>query len=379
MDMRNESVTCKKGLALIALLMAICIAGCLGLPAKAHAAQLTAGDAQLTAQPDQGAQLSLQKKAKASKKAKAQKKAKVYKIRSAKQWRAISTYKGGTFKLMKSIKLPNEKYYLNIKKSKKYVIDLNGHTVKTAYTGVPLRTVAPLHVAGGTVVLKNSKSKGMLYSTETAAVVLQGAGKFYLQNATVVNNATEFRSDITSAIMAYGKSKCYLQGNKTRIQSIGNGVALFEKSRLYVTGNPWVRAGANNYTGQFTHYGSAVVVASRDARASIKGGSYGTKATPDAFVYSVVGSQRYTQSGNYPILDQSGFAIGTMIPKGYKVVDSKGQTLSTYQMGMMDYYDGVNAPSMADLLAGMGYKSPEYYQVFTADVNGYYTVYVRQG
>ena len=67
-----------------------------------------------------------------------------------------------------------------------------------------------------------------------------------------------------------------------------------------------------------------------------------------------------------------------MIPKGYKVVNLKGATLSTYQTGMMDYYNGVTAPSMADLLAKMGYKSPEYYQVFKKDVNGYYTVYVKK-
>ena len=349
-------------LVLVAALAA-CVALCLALPARALALEIAAaGDAGALSAQDVTMQAQ---------------KAKVHKVCNAKQWHAISKYKGGTFKIMKNITLPSESYYLNIRKSKKYVIDLNGHKVKTAYTGVPLRTVCPLNVAGGTVILKNSKKKGMLYSTETAAVTIQGYGKFYLKNATIVNNATEFRSDITSGIMVYGKGKCYLQG-KSRIQSIGNGVALFEKSRLYATGNPWVRAGANTYEGQFMHYGCGINIASRDARVSLKGGSYGTKASPDAALDSPVGTFMYAQSANYPILDQFGYALEKAVGKKYKVVDAKGHVVKVRGSNLSDYYDGVNAPSWEELLAELGYKPEQRYTTYETDKAGYYSVYIKK-
>ena len=162
--------------------------------------------------------------------------AQVHKIRTAAQWHDIGKYNGGTFKIMNNIKLTSESQYLTISKNKKYTIDFNGKTVKTTYTGVALRTTAPLCVNKGTMVIKtsNKKGKGVLYSTETAAVVLQGNAKLYFKSGSIVDDATEFRSDITSAIMTYDNSKCYLQG-KCKIQSIGNGVALMGASKLYAT------------------------------------------------------------------------------------------------------------------------------------------------
>ena len=351
-----------------------CITLCFGLAAEAYAVALSAGSSDSLSAA--GAPLKAQAKKKSKTAKKYNKKAKGVKIKNATQWAQIGLYKkGGTFKVAKNIALPNEKYYLNITKNKKYTIDLNGHTVKTTYTGVPLRTVSPLYVKAGTVTLKTGKSKGMLYSTETAAVVLEGSSKFYMKSGTVVDNATEFRSDITSAIMAYGASQCYVQG-KSAIQSIGNGIAVFGNASLFVTGSPFVRAGANEYKGQFTHYGSAVSIASPTAKASIKGGSFGTKASPDVDLWSPAVTMTYTQSGNYPILDMYGKAIVNISP-GYKYVDSKLNPITVTYTGMDNYYDGVNAPSMADLMESLGYSYPRISKLATdvADANGYYTIY----
>lgn len=364
--MTTEILNRSKGIVVLMLALAACLACCLMLPSQARADGLAAGDGSaLSAQSGQAdkAQLTTQK-------------AKVYKISTAAQWHNISKYNGGTFKIVKDISLPSEGYYLNIRKSKKYTIDLNGHTVKTAYADVPLRTAAPLNVAGGTVILKDSKKKrGMLYSTETAAVVTQGYAKFYLKNARVANNAAEFRSDITSGIMTYGKSKCYVQGT-SQILSIGNGIATFEKSKLYITGNPWVRAGYNIYRGQFMHYGSAISIASKYSKASIKGGSYGTMASPDIVYNNGITSMRYTQSANYPILDQWGYSLKKAIPKGKVVVDQYGNVLEPYKPGAFDYYNGTTAPDMEKLIEKYGVKASLYYQVFETDSSGFYTVRV---
>ena len=184
--------------------------------------------------------------------------AKTYKIRTASDWKNIGKKNGGTFKLMKDIKLTSEKQYLTISKNKKYTIDLNGHKVATTYSGVNLRTVCPLTVKKGTVILKSSKkNKGVLYSTEAAAVTVTGSAKFYLKSGAIVDDAVEFRSDVTSAVALADKAKCYISG-ASMVQSIGNGVAMLGKSKLYLTGHPYIRAGANNYTGQFTHYGNGI-------------------------------------------------------------------------------------------------------------------------
>lgn len=44
---------------------------------------------------------------------------------------------------------------------------------------------------------------------------------------------------------------------------------------------------------------------------------------------------------------------------------------------MDNYYDGVNAPSMADLMESLGYSYPKISKLATtvADANGFYTIY----
>ena len=363
---RETTKTRKATAAIVAAAIAFALGLALGAthPTTALAQDLTAGSATSLGAQDNAQQMQL-----------VTQKAKVHKIRTAAQWHIIGRYKGGTFKIMKNITLPNENYYLNITKNRKYVIDLNGKMVKTAYTGVPLRTVSPLHATKGKVILKSSKkNKGVLYSTETAAVVLQGTAKFYLKSGSIVNNATEFRSDITSGIMAYDKSKCYLQG-KSRVRSIGNGVALFGSSKLFTTGKPYVRAGANEYTGQFMHYGSGISVASKSARIKLKGGSFGTKASPDATLWSPAVTMTYAQSANYPILDQFGYALPSGLAKGYKCIDAKGSKVAMRGSNLSEYYDGVNAPSWTDLLASMGYREEQRYTTSVKSADGYYTVY----
>lgn len=355
-------------ISLFVCTLAICaLAACFLLPVQAHAAeQPQVPRAVLTTSDQVPADTTVSKDVSQGK---------VYTIKTAAQWHNIGLYKGGTFKLGKNIVLANEKQYLTINKNYTYKIDLNGYQVKTAYTGVPLRTVAPLYITKGTVTLTNSKTKGLLYSTETAAVVVEGSAKFYQKNATIVNNATEFRSDITSGVMTYGTSKYYLQGT-SKIQSIGNGVALFGSSRMYATGNPWVRAGANEYKGQFTHYGSGISIASKTARISLQGGSYGTKASADISLWSPAVTMTYAQSANYPILDQMGYAMDSAIGKGYQVVDAKGAIVKPRGSNLSDYYDGVNAPSWTELIGKLGYKEEQRYTTTVKDSAGYYAVYV---
>lgn len=366
MGVRGIEYSGRFGAAGIALLACLALCFAFAFPASAQAADLKAGSI-ASGQAEKAAPL----------KAQAKKAPKVIKIKTATQWRNISRYNGGNFKIMKNITLPNEKYYLTISKNKKYNIDLNGKLVKTAYKGVPLRTVCPLYIKAGTVVIKtsNKQGKGVFYSTETAAVLVEGKGILYLKSGSIVNNATEFRSDITSAIMLNGSAKCYLQG-KSKVQSIGNGIALFGNSRLYATGNPWVRAGANNYKGQFMHYGCGVNIASKNARILLKGGSYGTKASPDITLYSPAVSMTYAQSANYPILDQFGYA--TLTAKGYKYIDAKGNVVTRRGSNLSDYYNGVTAPSWTDLLASLGYREEQRMTTTTKDAAGYYSVYVRK-
>ena len=291
--------------------------------------------------------------------------AKVYKVKSASDWHNISKYKGGTFKVTKNIKLTSKKQYLTITKNKKYTIDLNGYKVSTTYAGVELRTVCPLSVRAGTVTIKSSKkNKGVLYSTETAAIIVSGKGKLYVKSGSIVDDAVEFRSDLTSAIMLSGNAKAYIQGN-SKIQSIGNGIAVDGNAKLYVTGNPYIRAGANNYTGQFMHYGNGIVVTSRTATLSLKGGSIGTKAEPDASLGSVVGTYTYAMSANYPVLDMYGKVLKTA--KGYKYVDANGNTVSIKGDNLDSIYPG--------LLESLGYGEKRLTTAVLSS-DGYYTIYV---
>lgn len=293
--------------------------------------------------------------------------AKTYKIRTASDWKNIGKKNGGTFKLMKDIKLTSEKQYLTISKNKKYTIDLNGHKVATTYSGVNLRTVCPLTVKKGTVILKSSKkNKGVLYSTEAAAVTVTGSAKFYLKSGAIVDDAVEFRSDVTSAVALADKAKCYISG-ASMVQSIGNGVAMLGKSKLYLTGHPYIRAGANNNTGQFTHYGNGIAVMESGCTLSLKGGSIGTKASPDIEVYSLGVKYTYPQSANYPVLDLSGKVLKTAA--GYKYVDAKGAAVPISGNMLESIYPGITSSIGGDTKL----------KTSVADAEGYYTIYVVKG
>ena len=292
------------------------------------------------------------------------KKAKVYKIKTAADWKNISKKNGGTFKLTKDIRLSSTKQYLTIKKNKKYTIDLNGHKVYTTYSGVQLRTLCPLEIQKGTVILKSSKkNKGILYSTETSAVTVEGKATFYLKSGAIVNDAVEFRSDTVNGICLTDSAKCYLQ-NDSKIMSIGSGIIMMGKSRLYTSGHPFVRAGVNNNTGQFTHYGCGIAIISANCKVSLKGGSFGTKATPDTVVTGIMGGTYiYTGSGDYPVMDKTSKVL--KIPSGYKVVDVKGNNVPVLPSNLAIMY-----PQMAYL----GGESK--LEVWNKDTAGYYTVFI---
>ena len=292
------------------------------------------------------------------------KKTKVYKIKTAADWKNISKKNGGTFKLTKDIRLSSTKQYLTIKKNKKYTIDLNGHKVYTTYSGVRLRTVCPLEIQKGTVILKSSKkNKGVLYSTETSAVTVGGKAKFYLKSGAIVNDAVEFRSDTVNGICLTDSAKCYLQ-NDSKIMSIGSGIIMMGKSRLYTSGHPFVHAGVNNNTGQFTHYGCGIAIISANCKVSLKGGSFGTKATPDTVVTGIMGGTYiYTGSGDYPVMDKTSKVL--KIPNGYKVVDVKGNNVPVLPSNLAIMY-----PQMAYL----GGESK--LEVWNKDTAGYYTVFI---
>ena len=297
--------------------------------------------------------------------------AKTHKVKTAADWHNISRYKGGTFKLTKNIRLSNTKQYLTITKNRKYTIDLNGYKVYTTYAGKELRSVCPLTIEKGTVVLKSSKyakkKKGVLYSTETAAVTVGGSAKFYLKSGAVVNDAVEFRSNMPTGIYLANKARCYVQG-ASMVQSIGNAVTMFDSSALYLSGHPFLRAGASKLTGQFTHYGSGINITSPKCKLSLKGGTIGTKASPPAVVTNFLGSYEYQQSGDFPIYDKNGKTLKAA--KGYKFVDAKGKTVPI--SSSFDSF-GTNAVYFLTLAGG----NPD--RRLTTDVtssDGYYSIYI---
>ena len=292
------------------------------------------------------------------------KKTKVYKIKTAADWKNISKKNGGSFKLTKDIRLSSTKQYLIINKNKKYTIDLNGHKVYTTYAGAVSRTTCPLEIKKGTVILKSSKkNKGVLYSTETSAVTVEGKAKFYLKSGAIVNDAVEFRSDVIHGLCLTDSAKGYIQ-NDAKIMSIGSGIIMIGKSRLYTSGHPFIRAGVSTLTGMFTHYGCGIAVISPNCKLSLKGGSFGTKATPDTVVTGALGSLIiYTGSGDYPVMDKSGKVL--KIPSGYKCVDAKGANVPVLPSNLSLMY-----PAMAYL----GGESK--LETWQQDSAGYYTVFI---
>ena len=331
-------------IAIIAIAVAACLTLCCALPSQAQAADLQTAQASSTSKT-----LTTQK-------------AKVCKIRTAAQWHNIGKYKGGTFKLMNNIALKSTSQYLTINRKYAYTIDLNGKKIATKYTGNAKRS-APLVMKKGTVTVKSSqKNKGVLYSTEFFAVDVLG-GKFYLESGSIVDDYVDFRNDACSAICVSNSAKCVLKGGKVR--GVCNGVSVMDSASVYTQGSktsPYIRAGAHDSTVAFTHFGSAINIASRTAKLSLKGGSLGTKADPDAPSYSVVGTYYYTQSGHYPVLDMYGQALKQA--KGYKFIDPSGNDVPIRQDALNSTYPGASPKTMLE--------------TWTKSSDGYYTVYVTK-
>lgn len=294
--------------------------------------------------------------------------AKTLKVKSATDWHNISKYKGGTFKLTRNIKLSKPAQYLTITKNKKYTIDLNGYKVYTTYAQKELRAYCPLTIEKGTVILKSSKkNKGVLYSTETAAVTVGNKAVFYLKSGMIVNDAVEFRSNMPTGIYLANHAKCYIQG-ASKVQSIGNAIAMFDYSSLFLTGHPLIRAGASNIKGQFTHYGSGINITSPSCKVSLKGGTIGTMASPPAVVNNFLGAYEFQQSGDFPIYDKNGKTLKAA--KGYKFVDAKKNDVP-----ITSSFDSFG-PNAAYYLALSGASPDKRLTTTVTSSDGYYSIYI---
>ncbi len=322
--MRTKAIVSARALMVAAMIMAIGLVICLVAPIQADAAELQAaqGDA-LTPQSTFSTQ------------------AKVHKIKTAADWHKIGTYSGGTFKVVNDIKLKKLNQYLSITKNEKYVIDLNGHKVQTTYSGDQVeKRSAPLEISNGTVVIKDSskKKKGVFRSTEGATVLVEKSAKFYLKGGTINNDFLDYNNIACSAIMAVGTSKVNLNGGN--VTGIVHGVFASDSASISTTG-----VGTKTYPYIRGKDGCGIGVGSENVKLTLKGGSFGTAATPD------IGG--WTQSGWYPVLDTAGNSLKTA--KGCKYVDSNGDTVE-----------------ITTTLFGMSKR-------LTTDVkspDGYYTVYV---
>lgn len=285
--------------------------------------------------------------------------AKTYKIKSASDWKKISKKKkGGTFKLMKDITLKKSKY-LTINRNRKYVIDLNGHKITDNGNG---STQSPLTIKKGTVVLKNSNKKksGILYSKEWVSVAVKNKAKLYMKGGAIVNDTVEFRTGLAAGICLTENAQCYLSGNSF-IQSINNGVVLMGRSKLYLTGLPYIRAGALNSSMAFTHYGSGINIQDAGCTVSLKGGMIGTMATPD--------NGLYTMSGSYPVLDRTGKCL--KLDPGYRYLDFNGNNVPVTGSkvdALYQYITGTNGSS--------GLQGEKKLTTSVKDSYGYYTVFI---
>lgn len=289
--------------------------------------------------------------------------AKTYKIKSGSDWKKIAKKKkGGTFKLMKDIKLKKSQY-LTINRNKKYVIDLNGHKIVDNGTG---SAKSPLTIKKGTVVLKTSNKKkiGVLYSKEWMAVAVSNKAKFYMQGGAIVNDPVEFRTGLAGAICLTGKAKCYLSGD-SMVQSINNGVVLMGRSKLYLTGKPYIRGGALNSSVPFTHYGSGINIVEAGCTVSLKGGSIGTMATPD----TVINGLTYVGSGSYPVLDRAGKSL--KLDPGYWYLNYQGQQVPITGSTVDALYQRIMGTT-----ASSGMPGEKKLTTSVKDPQGYYTVFI---
>lgn len=322
--MQAKMTLSARALTVAAMIMVIGLAICLVGPTQAQAAELQAapGDS-LASQSTLSSQ------------------AKVYKINTAADWHRIGTYSGGTFKVMKDIKLKKLSQYLSIAKNAKYVIDLNGHKVQTTYSGDQVeKRSAPLEISKGTVVIKDSskKNKGVFRGTEGVTVLVEKSAKFYLKSGTINNDFLDYNNVACSAIMAVDTSSVFLNGGN--VTGIVHGVFATDSASIKTTG-----VGANTYPYVRGKDGCGIGVGSANVTLTLKGGSFGTAATPD--------SGSWVMSGWYPVLDSTGNSLKTA--KGCKYVDSNGDEVP-----------------ITTTLYGMSKRLTT--NVKSAD--GYYTVYV---
>ncbi len=236
---------------------------------------------------------------------------KVYKIKTAKDWHKIGAKKGGTFKIMKDIKLSKPSQYLMIEKNKSYTIDLNGHKIYTGYKGSSIRELPPLGIKKGTVVVKDStaKKKGKIMSTEMAAVVCIG-GKFCLKSGTI---ETKFKgsADQSCAIGAYANGKLYISGGT--VKGSLHGIMIFGSASIKVSG---IKSKAPKILGVS---GSGLAISGTGVSAVIRGGNYGTKVPPNTS-----DGNYYIYSGYYPIFDESGSVL--RLPSDIYFEDASGST-----------------------------------------------------
>ena len=155
---------------------------------------------------------------------------------------------------------------------------------------------------------------------------------------------------------------------KEAVQSIGNAIAMFDYSSLFLTGHPLIRAGASNIKGQFTHYGSGINITSPSCKVSLKGGTIGTMASPPAVVNNFLGAYEFQQSGDFPIYDKNGKTLKAA--KGYKFVDAKKNDVP-----ITSSFDSFG-PNAAYYLALSGASPDKRLTTTVTSSDGYYSIYI---
>lgn len=249
--------------------------------------------------------------------------AKTYKISSASNFHKISSYKGGTFKLTKDIKLTTKSQYLTISKKKSYTIDLNGHKITAnSYTSGKIRDDVPIILRNGTLKIKNSaKKKGYLLSTEGSAIFVTGGKLYTYNNVAITCNNVGFIKNVYGYVIPNQASAISMTGGNYyakggNIYGVINGLSLYG-GNLYTYG-----AGTKTYPSfKGTHGNGLYIVAKKGAKVSLKGGSF-ISCTSNL-------------SGYYPICDYYGNIIS--LPTGYSFCDASGKKQSINSSGYVKY------------------------------------------
>lgn len=250
--------------------------------------------------------------------------AKTYKISSANKFHKISTYKGGTFKLTKDIKLTKVTQYLTINKNKTYTIDLNGHKITAnTYTSGQIRDDVPIVLKKGTLKIKNSakKKKGYITSTEGAAVFVTGGKLYTYKNVVIACNNVGFIRNIFGRLIPNQASAITMAGGNYHakggeIYGVINGVTL-HSGNLYTYG-----AGTKTYPSFKGTYGNGLyILGNSGATVTLKGGSFISNTS--------------NLSGYYPICDYYGNTI--TLPAGYSFCDASGTIQPIHNYGYAKY------------------------------------------